>query len=93
MKLNIGGESKKEGWKILNIQKKPDIDFIGNINNLDQFDDESCDEIYASHIIEHVDQKTVLNTLKGINRILKKMVNFIFQFQIWILSAIFLFHP
>jgi Uncharacterized protein conserved in bacteria len=57
MKLNIGGESKKEGWKILNIQKKPDIDFIGNINNLDQFDDESCDEIYASHIIEHVDQK------------------------------------
>ena len=72
MKLNIGGESKKEGWKILNIQKKPDIDFIGNINNLDQFDDESCDEIYASHIIEHVDQKTVLNTLKGINRILKK---------------------
>ena len=72
MKLNIGGESKKEGWKILNIQKKPDIDFIGNINNLDQFDDESCEEIYASHIIEHVDQKTVLNTLKGINRILKK---------------------
>ena len=72
MKLNIGGESKKEGWKILNIQKKPDIDFIGNINNLDQFDDESCEEIYASHIIEHVDQKTVLNTLKGINRLLKK---------------------
>ena len=72
MKLNIGGESKKEGWKILNIQKKPDIDFIGNINNLDQFDDESCEEIYASHIIEHVDQKTILNTLKGINRILKK---------------------
>ena len=72
MKLNIGGESKKEGWKILNIQKKPDVDFIGNINNLEQFDDESCDEIYASHIIEHVDQKTVLNTLKGINRILKK---------------------
>ena len=72
MKLNIGGESKKEGWKILNIQKKPDVDFIGNINNLEQFDDESCDEIYASHIIEHIDQKTVLNTLKGINRILKK---------------------
>tara|TARA_B100000029_G_C17259994_1_gene845938 strand:+ start:58 stop:570 length:513 start_codon:yes stop_codon:yes gene_type:complete len=72
MKLNIGGESKKEGWKILNIQKKPDVDFIGNINNLEQFDDESCEEIYASHIIEHVDQKTVLNTLKGINRILKK---------------------
>ena len=72
MKINIGGESKKEGWKILNIQKKPDVDFIGNINNLDQFENESCEEIYASHIIEHIDQKTVLNTLKEINRILKK---------------------
>ncbi len=76
MKLNIGGESKKEGWKILNIQKKPDVDFIGNINNLEQFDNESCEEIYASHILEHVDQKTVLNTLKGINRILKKKGKF-----------------
>jgi len=72
MKLNIGGESKKEGWKILNIQKKPNVDFIGNINNLEQFDNESCEEIYASHIIEHVDQKTILKTLKGINRILIK---------------------
>ena len=72
MKINIGGESKKEGWKILNIQKKPDVDFIGDINNLDQFENESCEEIYASHIIEHIDQKTVLNTLKEINRILKK---------------------
>ena len=72
MKINIGGESKKEGWKILNVQKKPDVDFIGNINNLDQFENECCDEIYASHVIEHIDQKTVLNTLKGINRILKK---------------------
>ena len=90
MKINIGGESKKEGWKILNVQKKPDVDFIGNINNLDQFENECCEEIYASHVIEHIDQKTVLNTLKGINRILKKMENFIFQFQIWILYAIFL---
>ena len=64
MKINIGGESKKEGWKILNVQKKPDVDFIGNINNLDQFENECCDEIYASHVIEHIDQKTVLKTLK-----------------------------
>ncbi len=52
--------------------KKPNVDFIGNINNLEQFDNESCEEIYASHIIEHVDQKTILKTLKGINRILIK---------------------
>ena len=30
MKLNIGGDIVKEGWKILNIQNKPGVDFIGD---------------------------------------------------------------
>ena len=72
MKINIGGETKKEGWVNLNVQKKPNVDIVGNINDLSQFEDESIEEIYASHIIEHVDQKTVKNTFEGIFRILKK---------------------
>ena len=72
MKINIGGETKKEGWVNLNVQKKPNVDIIGNINDLSQFEDESIEEIYASHIIEHVDQKTIKNTFEGIFRILKK---------------------
>ena len=72
MKLNIGGESIKEGWKILNIQKKPGVDFVGDISNLDQFKDGSVDEIYASHVIEHVDQNNIEKTLKGIYRVLGK---------------------
>ena len=72
MKINIGGEIKKDGWKNLNVQKKPNVDIVGNINDLSQFEDESIDEIYASHVIEHVDQKTIKNTFKGIFRILKK---------------------
>ena len=71
MKLNIGGEKKKEGWKILNIQKKKDVDFIGDISDLSQFKDNSIDEIYASHIVEHVDQNKIKLTLKGIYRVLK----------------------
>ena len=71
MKLHIGGEQKKEGWKILNIQKKPDVDFIGDITDLGQFEDNSIDEIYASHVVEHVAQKKVEKTLKGIHRVLK----------------------
>ncbi len=71
MKLNIGGEQKKEGWKILNIQKKEGVDFIGDISDLSQFDESSIDEIYASHIVEHVDQNKIKATLKGIHRILK----------------------
>ena len=45
MKLHIGGEQVKEGWKILNIQKKEGVDFIGDITDLSQFQDNSIDEI------------------------------------------------
>ena len=48
MKLHIGGKEKKEGWNILNIQKNEGVDFMGDITNLSQFDDNSIDEIYAS---------------------------------------------
>ena len=71
MKLNIGGEQKKEGWKILNIQKKNDVDFIGDISDLSQFSENSVEEIYASHVVEHIEQSKVESTFKGIYRILK----------------------
>ena len=72
MKLHIGGKEIKEGWKILNIQKNEGVDFVGSITDLSQFEDESIDEIYASHVVEHVDQNNIKKTLSGINRILKK---------------------
>jgi predicted SAM-dependent methyltransferase len=70
MKLQIGGEQKKDGWKILNIQKKDNVDFIGNITDLSQFENNSIEEIYASHVFEHVLQSEVNKTLKGIHRVL-----------------------
>ena len=57
MKLHIGGKIQKSGWKILNIQNKDGVDFIGDISDLSQFEDESINEIYASHVFEHVPQK------------------------------------
>ena len=70
MKLNIGGKEKKEGWKILNIQEFDGVDFVGDISDLSQFQNESISEVYASHVLEHVAQKKVNDTLKGVNRIL-----------------------
>ena len=35
MKLNIGGEEKKEGWKILNIQSGGELGFGPNKNEID----------------------------------------------------------
>ncbi len=71
MKLHIGGEQKKEGWKILNIQKKNGVDFIGDISDLSQFSENSVEEIYASHVVEHVEQSKIESTFKGIYRVLK----------------------
>ena len=71
MKLHIGGEEPKDGWKIVDIQKKPHVDFIADISDLSQFDDQSIADIYASHVFEHVPQPLALKTLKGIHRILK----------------------
>jgi predicted SAM-dependent methyltransferase len=72
MKLHIGGEQIKEGWKILNIQKKPGVDFVGDITDLSQFLDESIEEVYASHILEHVSFLKMQNIFNEVFRILKK---------------------
>ena len=37
MKLHIGGQEIKEGWKILDIQKNDGVDYVGNISDLSQF--------------------------------------------------------
>jgi predicted SAM-dependent methyltransferase len=71
IKLHIGGEITKDGWQILNISKKPGVDFIGDINDLSMFKDGSTSDVYASHVFEHVKQAEALDTLKGIQRILK----------------------
>lgn len=70
MKLHIGGEEVKDGWKILNISPKPGVDFIGDISDLSMFENNSVADVYASHVIEHVRQAQVLDTLKEIRRIL-----------------------
>jgi len=70
MKLHIGGKIQKDDWKILNIQNKEGVDFVGDISDLSQFEDNSIDEIYASHVVEHVNQKNIKKTLSGIYRVL-----------------------
>ena len=71
-RLHIGGKQVKEGWKILNIQRDRGVDIVGNAADLSQFNDETFDEVYASHVIEHLGyQKELPAALKGIHRILK----------------------
>lgn len=71
MKLHIGGEVHKAGWKILNISQKPGVDFIGDISDLSIFENDSVSDVYASHVFEHVKAAKVLETLIEIKRILQ----------------------
>lgn len=71
-RLNIGGMVARDGWKILNIQAGVGVDYVGHAADLSQFADETFDEIYASHVIEHLGFRAELPAaLEGIRRILK----------------------
>jgi predicted SAM-dependent methyltransferase len=71
-RLHIGGKIRQPGWEVLNIQPGPHVDHIGNANDLAQFPDNSFAEIYASHIVEHLDYTGELqSTLKEWYRVLE----------------------
>jgi predicted SAM-dependent methyltransferase len=72
LRLHIGGQQKMPGWKILNAQPGPDVDYVGDCSDLSQFADESVEEIYASHVLEHLGYVEQLpRTLAEFHRVLK----------------------
>jgi predicted SAM-dependent methyltransferase len=71
-RLHIGGKTPSELWEILNAIPAPYVDHVCNANNLSQFSDNTFVEIYASHIVEHLDYvNELLATLKEWNRVLE----------------------
>jgi predicted SAM-dependent methyltransferase len=54
-KLHIGGTEQAAGWEVLNALPAPYVDHLGNANDLSRFPDGVFSEIYASHILEHLD--------------------------------------
>ena len=54
-KLHIGGQQKKEGWEIFDANPGPIVDHVGNAKDLSQFDDNTFETVYASHVLEHFD--------------------------------------
>jgi len=60
MKLHIGGIQRRDGWTIFNILAGPDVDYTGSCTDLSQFPDDSIEEIYASHVFEHLGHRDEL---------------------------------
>lgn len=70
-RLHIGGREPREGWKILNIQQRAGVDYVGNCIDLSQFADGSIQELYASHVYEHLSyQGELQRALKEAFRVL-----------------------
>ena len=75
MKLHIGRQETHPDWKIFDIDQRPEVDYIGNASDLSQFEDESIEAIYASHILEHfyyLLHNELAFTLVEWHRVLKK---------------------
>lgn len=54
IRLHIGGAVRKDGWTNFNIQPGPSVDVVGTCTDLSAFADGSVEEIYASHVLEHL---------------------------------------
>jgi len=55
MKLHVGcGERYLPGWKHLDARKFPHVDYVTDkLDKLDMFANNSVEEIYACHVLEH----------------------------------------
>jgi predicted SAM-dependent methyltransferase len=64
-KINIGcGLDKKKGYINVDIRKDVNPDVICDIQYLEPFKDNSIDEIYASHVLEHFPRQMVWQIVK-----------------------------
>lgn len=72
IRLHLGGEEAKPGWLIVNIQPGPAVDVLGSCTDLSKFADGTVAEVYASHVLEHLDYGSeVMTALREIHRVLK----------------------
>jgi len=54
MRLHIGGDVRKEGWTVLNVQPGPHVDIVGTCTDLSMIADGAAEDVYASHVLEHL---------------------------------------
>jgi predicted SAM-dependent methyltransferase len=71
-KLHIGGQVRTPGWEVLDANPGPCVDHVANASDLRAFEDNSFEQIYASHVVEHFDYRDqLIETLKEWCRVLK----------------------
>jgi predicted SAM-dependent methyltransferase len=72
MKIEIGsGLSPKEGYVSCDVRNISGVDYVCEAHKL-PFKDDSIEEIYSRHLVEHFSLKEFLEVLQEWNRVLKK---------------------
>ena len=74
LKLHIGGQEPHPDWKIVDIEPRPEVDYVANASDLSHFEDNSVELIYASHVLEHFYyglNNELIHTLKEWYRVLQ----------------------
>ena len=73
MKLHLGSGSRYlEGFLHIDIADYEHIDINSSVDKLNTIDNDTIDEIYASHVLEYFDRNEVESVLKEWKRVLKK---------------------
>lgn len=71
LRLHIGGKERVEGWTILDIQPAPHVDIVGAIHDHIPLPDGAAEQVYASHVIEHLSfEGEITRALREIRRVL-----------------------
>jgi len=72
MKLHLGcGNKFIKGFTHIDIMNFPHIDIVNSVDRLPMIKDNSCDLVYACHILEHFHRKIIVDILKEWLRVLK----------------------
>lgn len=72
LRLHLGGVQPKPGWSIVNIAPGPHVDYLGSCTDLSAFPDGGVEEVYASHVLEHLSHnQELMKALKEIARVLR----------------------
>lgn len=71
LRLHIGGRERRDGWTVLDSEARDHVDHVGDCRDLSFLGDESCEEVYASHVVEHLGyDQAVGQALKEFHRVL-----------------------